>query len=70
MHTRIGFPSVSCPRFRMNSIFPEMIEFEFQSMNEPCVPARWREAYEWKQADGDKEEEKVKKTKKIPTRIR
>ena len=38
-----------------------MIEFEFQSMNEPCVPARWREAYEWKQADGDKEEEKVKK---------
>ena len=35
-------------------------------MNEPFVPARWREAYEWKQADGDKEEEKVKKTNKIP----
>ena len=61
MHTRIEFPSVSYPRFRMNSIFPEMIEFEFQSMNEPCVPARWHEAYELKQGGGDKEEEKVKK---------
>ena len=25
-----------------------MLEFEYQSMNEPFVPARWREAYEYK----------------------